>query len=156
LHSLVLPLLPAPDRITCPGFSPRSSRQKRGWGILLQLVHERDFGGRPVRYLQVVIRGTVSSTWAGARRSRSSHRWILLFLPNLRQNPDKYAGICRFPDRRGRQLCWIRSEDLLAAAGKSDNLTYLQKHGVSSVWAPMLSACLSSEETVTPSPDKHR
>merc|ERR1719220_3170073 len=47
--------------------------------------------------------------------------------------------LIRFPDRRGRQLCWIRSEDLLAAAGKSDNLTYLQKHGVSSVWAPMLS-----------------
>jgi hypothetical protein len=47
--------------------------------------------------------------------------------------------LIRFPDRRGRQLCCIRG--LLTAAGKSDNLTYLQKHGVSSVWAPMLLRC---------------
>jgi len=63
--------------------------------------------------------------------------------------------LIRFPDRRGRQLCCIRG--LLTAAGKSDNLTYLQKHGVSSVWAPMLLRCPPGrEETVTPSPDKHR
>lgn len=38
---------------------------------------------------------------------------------------------------------------LLAAAGKSDNhLTYLQKHGVSSAWAPMLVET-SLQETVT-------
>jgi hypothetical protein len=129
-----------PDNM--PRLSPRSSRQKRGWGILLQLVYERDFGGRPVRYLQVVIRGTVSSTWAGARRSRSSQRWILLFFPNLRQNPDKYAGISPhpFPGQKRTPALLDQMGGLLAAAGKSDNLTYLQKHGVSSVWAPMLSA----------------
>ena len=48
---------------------------------------------------------------------------------------------------------------LLAAAGKSDNhLTYLQKHGVSSAWAPMLVET-SLQETVTQhlrSSDKHK
>merc|ERR1712130_612204 len=121
-------------------------------------TRERDFGGRPVRYLQVVIRGTVSSTWAGARRSRSSHRWILLFFPNLRQSPDKYAGIWPHPidgEKRTPALLDHQMGGLLAAAGKSENLTYLQKHGVSSVWAPMLAAC-SRGDCHTFSWDNHR
>ena len=47
---------------------------------------------------------------------------------------------------------------LLAAAGKSEKLTYLQKHGVSSAWAPMLVET-SLQETVTQhlrSSDKHK
>merc|ERR1719278_990619 len=73
---------------------------------------------------------------------RSSHRWILLFFPNLGQNPDKYAGISPhpFPGQKRTPALLDQMGGLLAAAGKSDNLTYLQKHGVSSVWAPMLSA----------------